>query len=363
MINWLSDKLDRISKLDSYVKPDKVHQSIKLDSNENFALDGEYIMKMASRAIANTDLREYPLEQYEEFYSKLSIYAGVDKRCLAAGNGSDQIIELLLSIFGKGQEATVFTPTFSYFINRCELHGIKLNKVPLNRDDNGLPEAEFLNKATHSDIVYICSPNNPTGNQFLEKKILTIIENLKDKLVMIDEAYVEFGNYNLSEQIAKYDNLVILRTLSKACGLAGARVGYLIANEKFAYAFRTSIQSPYPINSFSLAVASYALSDIDYLKQTVELVKRERERVFAALVKLKDIKVFRSNANFIFLASKGNYESILNTLKDDRIVVKAFGDINGLQGCLRVTIGTSKMNDRFLKSISKALDCVKTHKN
>ncbi len=355
MTNWLSSKLDRISKLDSYVKPEKVKQSIKLDSNENFALDSQFIMKMASRAVAQTDLREYPLEQYEEFYSQLSIYTGLDKRCLAAGNGSDQIIELLVSILGKDHEATVFTPTFSYFINRCQLHGIKLNKIPLNKDDNGLPEAEFLTKAKRSDIVYICSPNNPTGNQFLERQILKIIKELKDKLVLIDEAYVEFGNYSLAKHTAKCDNLVILRTLSKACGLAGARVGYLIANKKFAEAFRTSIQSPYPINSFSLTVATYALSDKDYLKQIVDLVKSERERVSGALVKLKGIKVFRSDANFIFIASEANYERILKTLKDDRIVVKAFGDLNGLRGCLRVTIGSCDMNDKFLKSIYKAV--------
>jgi len=355
MISWLSNKLDKISKLDSYIKPEKVEQSLKLDSNENFALDSRYIMDMASRALAHTDLREYPLEQYEEFYSQLSNYTGVDKRYLGAGNGSDQIIELLLSIFGKGQEATIFTPTFSYFINRCELHGIKLNKVRLNREDNDLPKSKFLDEATHSDIIYICSPNNPTGNQFVENQILKIVEELNDKLVLIDEAYVEFGNYSLAKQIAKFDNLVILRTLSKACGLAGARVGYLIANEKFANIFKTSIQSPYPINSFSLAVATIALSDKDYLKQTVELVKRERERVSGALLKLKGVKVFRSDANFVFIESNDNYEKILRSLKDDRIVVKAFGDINGLRGCLRVTIGTYEMNDRFLKSISKAV--------
>ena len=355
MTNWLSSKLDRISKLDSYLKPEKVKQSIKLDSNENFALDSQYIMKMASLAVAHTDLREYPLEQYEEFYSQLSSYTGLDPRYLGAGNGSDQIIELLLSIFGKGQEATVFTPTFSYFINRCELHGIKLNKVPLNKDDNGLPEADFLNQAAHSDIVYICSPNNPTGNQFAENQVLKIIEELKEKLVLIDEAYVEFGSYSLAKRVANYDNLIILRTLSKACGLAGARVGYLIANERFANTFRTSIQSPYPINSFSLAVATYALSDKTYLKQAVELVKKERERVSGALAKLRGITVFRSDANFVFLASEDNYGRILNTLKDDRIVVKGFGDVNGLRGCLRVTIGTSEMNDKFLKSIYKAV--------
>ncbi len=357
MINWLSSKLDRISQLDSYIKPEKVEHSIKLDSNENFALDSQYIMKMASLAVAQTDLREYPLEQYEEFYSQLSSYTGVDARYLGAGNGSDQIIELLLSTLGKDQEVTVFTPTFSYFINRCELHGIKLNKVPLNREDNGLPQEEFLNQAAHSDIVYICSPNNPTGNQFAENQILKILEEIKEKLILIDEAYVEFGNYSLAKRIADYDNLIILRTLSKACGLAGARVGYLIANERFANAFRTSIQSPYPINSFSLAVATYALSDKAYLKQTVQLVKSERERVSGALNKLRGITVFKSDANFIFLASEANYERILNTLKDDRIIVKRFGDVNGLRGCLRVTIGTKEMNDKFLKSIYKAFDC------
>ncbi|MGC1929006.1 MAG: histidinol-phosphate transaminase [Candidatus Nitrosopolaris sp.] len=355
MTNWLSERLDKICKLDTYVKPKRIKDSIKLDANENFALDSKFISEIALQAMKQTDLREYPLEQLEDLYRQLSNYSGVDKKYLGIGNGSDQIIELILSIFGKNQHASIFTPTFSYFINRCELHDIALDKVPLIRDDNGLPKFEFLKSATQSNIIYICSPNNPTGNQFDEGLVLEIIDALKDKLILVDEAYVEFANYNLAPHIAKYDNVVILRTLSKAFGLAGARIGYLIANEKFAEIFRTTIQSPYPLNSFSLAVATLVLSYERYVRQTVELIKRERERVFEELLDMNGIKVFRSDANFIFLESDDNYGKILSVLKKEGLSVKALGDLDGHRGCIRVTIGTSEMNDKFLKSISKAI--------
>jgi histidinol-phosphate aminotransferase len=354
MTNWLSDRLDKICKLDAYVKPERIKDSIKLDANENFALDSKFISKIALHAIKQTDLREYPLEQFEDLYRQLSNYSGVDKKYLGIGSGSDQIIELILSIFGRNQQASIFTPTFSYFINRCELHDIALDRVPLTEDAE-LPKLEFLKRAARSDIIYICSPNNPTGNQFGEKLVLEIIDTFKDKLILIDEAYVEFGNYNLAPHIAKYDNVVILRTLSKAFGLAGARIGYLIASEKFAEIFRTTIQSPYPLNSFSLAVATLALSYERYVRQTVELIKRERKRVFDELFEMNGIKVFRSDANFIFLESYDSYGRILSVLKKEGLSVKAFGDIDGHRGCIRVTIGTSEMNDKFLKSISKAI--------
>jgi histidinol-phosphate aminotransferase len=149
---------------------------------------------------------------------------------------------------------------------------------------------------------------------------------------------------------------VILRTLSKAFGLAGARIGYLVANERFAEIFRNTIQSPYPLNSFSLELASLALSCYDgYVKQTLDLVKRERKRVFDQLFKMNGIKVFKSNANFVFVELYDNYERILRVLNEDGVSVKAFGNINGYKGCIRVTIGTTEMNDKFLKSVSAAI--------
>lgn len=355
MTNWLSERLDKICKLDNYVKPTRIKDSIKLDANENFAINSKFISDIAIQAMNQTDLREYPLEQFDNLYTQLSNYLGVDKNYLGIGNGSDQIIELILSIFGKNQQASIFTPTFSYFINRCELHDIVLDRVPLIREDNDLPKLEFLKSAMESDIIYICSPNNPTGNQFREGLVLEIIDALKDKLILVDEAYVEFAKYSIARHVEQYDNVVILRTLSKAFGLAGARIGYLIANQRFAEVFRTTIQSPYPLNSFSLAVATLILSYEKYVRQIVELIKSERERVFDQLMHLNGIKVFRSDANFIFFESANNYGRILSVLRKEGLSVKALGDLDGHTGCIRVTIGTNDMNDKFLQSISKAI--------
>jgi histidinol-phosphate aminotransferase len=359
MTNWVSEKLDIICSFDKYTRTEKGNNSrdfLKLDANENFMLNKRFISQIALQAAKDTDLREYPLKQFEELYRQLAKYTGIDKKYLAVGNGSDQIIELILSTIGKGQRVNVFTPTFSYFINRCELHGLTVNRVSLNKKDNTLNKEEFLQTAKQCDIVYICSPNNPTGNQFDKQSILEIIEVLKDKLILIDEAYVEFANYSLTPYAsAKYDNVIILRTLSKAFGLAGARVGYFVSNKRFAEIFRSTIQSPYPLNTLSLTIAASVLSQSSYIKQTIKMIKAERKRVFDQLVRFNGIKVFHSDANFIFLESYEKYNTILKSLKKAKLVVKAFGDIDDRKGCIRVTIGTKNMNNKFLKSIENAV--------
>jgi histidinol-phosphate aminotransferase len=352
---WLSEKLEHLSKLDNYIRPERTKNSIKLDANENLVLNRNFISKIALQALKYTDLREYPIEQFGEIYKQLAKYLGISKKYLAIGNGSDQIIELILSIIGREKQATIFTPTFSYFINRCELHDVTVNRVPLNKTNNTLRKKEFLNNAKRSDIIYICSPNNPTGNQFDRRLVLEIIDILKDKLIVVDEAYVEFADYSLTSDIAKYNNIIILRTMSKAFGLAGARVGYLIANDKFAQLFRSIIQSPYPVNSLSLTIASKMLSNYSYIKNTIELIKNERKRVFDHLTNLKGIKVFNSNANFIFIETYDKYNAILKELEKQGIVVKRIGDIEGYRGCIRVTIGTEEMNDKFIKSVEEAI--------
>jgi len=355
MKNWLSEKLDKISKFDSYNRPEKNKGSLKLDANENFALKKKFILEIALRAAKGTDLREYPLDQFKEIYRQLAKYTGISKKYLAVGNGSDQIIELILSIVGKGHRVTLFTPTFSYFINRCRLHELTVDRVPLSRENNTLHKMEFLQSAKQSDIVYICSPNNPTGNQFDKQSILEIVDSLKDKLILLDEAYVEFADYSLTPIATKYDNVIVLRTLSKAFGLAGARVGYFVANERFAQIFRSSIQSPYPLNSLSLTIAGIVLSQYNYVNKTIKMIKEERTRVFDKLARIKGIKAFESDANFIFFESFNKYEAILKSLKKERLVVKAFGNIEGRKGCIRVTIGTKNTNDKFLESIEKAV--------
>jgi histidinol-phosphate aminotransferase len=351
--SWFSDNIKRIAWLDHYSKPEKVEGAIKLDSNENFALDRDFIAGIAAEAAKQVDLREYPLDQMDELYALLAKYAGVSAKCVAVGSGSDQIIEMLLSTLG-GRRATVFSPTFSYFINRCKLHGIKVYQVPL-KPDFTLDKKAFVKTAKRSDLIYICSPNNPTGNQIDRQQMIEVVDSLEDKLVLIDEAYVDFADYSLSHDAIKRSNVIVLRTLSKAFGLAGARVGYMVSNGKFVKIFKSIIQSPYPISTLSLAIASGVLADADQVKQTIRSVRSERERVFTRLSKIDGIKIFRSDANFIFIEAGKKYPAISKTLNSNEIVVKLLGNITNHKGCMRITIGTREMNDEYLKCIEQMI--------
>jgi histidinol-phosphate aminotransferase len=351
--SWLNENIKRIAWLDHYTKPEKAESAIKLDSNENFALDKDFVAGIVAEAAKQVDLREYPIGQMDELYARLATYTGVSVECVALGSGSDQIIELLLSTLGC-RHATVFSPTFSYFINRCKLHDIKVYQVPL-APDFALDKKAFVKAAKRSDLIYLCSPNNPTGNQLDRREMLEVIASLEDKLVLIDEAYVDFADYSLSDEAIKRNNVIVLRTLSKAFGLAGARVGYLVSNRKFVRIFRSIIQSPYPISTLSLATASSILADVDQVKQTIQSIRSERERVFARLSKIDGIKIFRSDANFFFMETGKNYQAISKILNSNGIVVKLLGNIANHKGCMRITIGTREMNDKYLKCIEQIL--------
>jgi histidinol-phosphate aminotransferase len=348
---WLSKRLLELSRLDAYIKPATNESVVKMDANENLALSSQFLNNIVSKSVSMTDLRYYPTEELEKFYEQLSRYLNMNKKNIAVSNGSDQIIESLLSTLGKRANVTIVEPTFSYFINRCKLHDISIESIPLNEIDNSIPLSSFMNSAKKSNIVYICSPNNPTGNQFDKETMLNIIESLNDKLIIVDEAYVEFGDYSLSQFVTKYDNLVVLRTMSKAFGLAGARIGYLISQEHLVEIFKTYIQSPYPINSLSLSVATSALSSCHYFLGIVQLIRQQRDKMFLTFSKLQGIKPFRSDANFIFFESFDRYKSIQEELSHESISIKALGNFCGYRGCYRVTVGTQEMNDRFIGSM------------
>lgn len=356
MQNWLEKRFNELVKIEAYIKPKK-NDGIKLDSNENLVLKSDFIRDIALKVSKEVDLREYPLQQVEDFYMALSQYTKISKKYLSIGNGSDQIIDLVLSIFGKKNRVTTFTPTFTYFVDRCKLYSVTVDKVPLQKEDNSLDKPEFIKSAKKSQIIYICSPNNPTGNQIEKGQLLEIINQLDDKLIIIDEAYVEFANYSIAANIIKKDNVIVLRTLSKAVGLAGARLGYCISNEKFTNIFKSVMQSPYPINTLSLCIGTEILKNSDYIKDVVKVIKKERECIYNHLKSTKNrIRVFKSDANFIFIQiiDIDKYNTILETLEKGKIRVKALGKIEGREGrYIRVTIGTKEMNDEFLKVLQK----------
>ena len=161
----------------------------------------------------------------------------------------------------------------------------------------------------------------------------------------------------MASSVAKHDNIIILRTLSKAFGLAGARVGYMIASENLAQIFRSRIQLPYYLSSLSLRIASLALARNNRVRKTIEIIKMERERIFENLSKVNGTKVFKSDSNFIFLeCCEKYYKQLMKQFEEERVSVRMLGNVDGRRGCLRVTVGTREMNSRFLKSVEMATD-------
>lgn len=352
MTDWLLKEMKNISMIEKYAVPPESNYS-KLDANENLVIDKDYLTKIALDSLKKIDLRKYPIDLYEQLYRKLSHYLEISEKSLILGSGSDQIIDLLLTLIGKGRRLTSIYPTFSYFKTRCQLHGIAFSEIMLSSINNALDTEKFIADAKKSHAIYLCSPNNPTGNQFDKSEILHILDALKKNLVIVDEAYVEFSKYSLTKYVNEYPNLVILRTFSKALGLAGARVGYMIANENLSGLFRNRIQLPYAVNSLSLAIAVSLISRPKKVKESISLIKHERDRLYQNLSKIKNINVYKSDANFLFIKCNTKYDRILDALENSKIIVKGLGNIKNYGNCVRVTVGTKKMNDKILSAIKE----------
>ncbi|HEX7178309.1 MAG TPA: histidinol-phosphate transaminase [Nitrososphaeraceae archaeon] len=354
MTNWFIDKIEKISQIEKYHRPLEVRLA-KLDANENLVLDNTFLIKFIQNIAKETDLRRYPISLYDDLYKKLGIYLKISASNIVLGNGSDQIIDLILATVGKNKKVSIFAPTFSYFQSRCKLHGIKIIQTPLRQSDNTFDKSEFLKNTSESQLAYICSPNNPTSNQFDQSLIHEILCKMNNTLVILDEAYVEFGKYSMIRYAERYPNLIILRTFSKAFGLAGARVGYMISSKKISRIFRENIQSPYPINSLSLAISIYTLSNIKFVLRSIRIIKEERRKLFHHLSKLKGIKTYESDANFIFVVFKRKYNRILRSLKDFQIVVKPFNNISGYGKCMRISISSPEINNNIIRVFNQEL--------
>ena len=349
MSKWVRSKISSLSRISGYQKPERYTNVLRMDTNENLALPKKFVARIMMEASSKTDPREYPTQQFDELRSRLSKYLNVPKECIAAGNGSDQILDLLLATFaGDGTTTVTVKPTFTFYKDRCNLHSVKMREVKLNNDFS-LDTKKLLSEIG-ARICYICSPNNPTGNQFDRQAMLDVIRSFNG-LVIVDEAYVEFADYSLKDHVRKYDNLIVLRTMSKAFGLAGARVGYMIANRKTAEIFVTTIQYPYAVSSLSLKAASIALSKLNYIKLVINQVKKERKRVYDSINAIDDVTAFRSDANFVLFEVGNRYKTVYRNLIRKGILVRDIGNIDGHRGCLRVTIGTKFMNDKFLQAL------------
>ena len=353
-MKWLQKKLKEYSKLKGYQKPEKHPNVLKLDSNENFAIDPAFSSELIEKAKQLSDVREYPLGRAEKLVETISGYIKVPVKMIGIGNGSDQIIDLLLANFVSDDTRVLTTdPTFGFFEERCKLYSIPTIKIPFSKNMT-LDLREFLSKGRKSDILYLDSPNNPTGFQFAKKDLQKLISEFEG-VVIIDEAYVEFADYSAVQLAKRKDNLIVIRTLSKAFGLAGLRLGYFVANKELVDVFSRVIQYPYPLNSIAIEAGILALAKSRHILDVANLVKKERGKVIQKLRKTRAFEVFDSNANFVLFDVKGGYRRFYTALLEQGILIRIIGKIGKHDGCLRVTIGTPQMNSKFLLAVRDLL--------
>ena len=347
---WFEKKVKELSNLKGYQKPEKQAETLKLDSNENFVINKQFQKEIIDNAKKISDVREYPLGRTEKLIESLSKYLKIPASMIGIGNGSDQILDLLLANFcNKKTRVLTSDPTFGFFEERCKLYSIPTIKIPFSRDMT-LDLEKFLEKSKNADLLYLDSPNNPTGFQFPKNDLQKLIKNFEGP-VIIDEAYGEFGEYSLSNMVKTQSNLIVVRTFSKEFGLAGLRLGYFISNKLFTDVFNRVIQYPYPLNSIAIESGILALQKSKQMKDASTIIKQERKRIIENLRKTNAFEVFDSKANFVLFDAKGAERRIYTALIEQGITIRKLGKIGKHQGCLRVTVGTKEMNSKFLLAI------------
>jgi histidinol-phosphate aminotransferase len=308
-------------------------------------------------------LNRYPDPLQGKLKAALSAKSGIAPDAIFAGNGSDEIIDLMIRAFCRpGLDTIIITPpTYGMYEVQARVHNIKVTEVPLLPgflpDEKGLEAAEATATAngTPAKLLFLCSPNNPTGNLIANETIARITANFSG-IVIVDEAYIDFsGTEGALPLVWEYSNMMVLRTFSKARGLAGARLGVGYSNS-FVTGLLNRIKLPYNVNSLTLDAGLRSLEAEDATKQQVSLIISERERVNNELKMMSGIiKVWPSDANFILMEVDTPKELYAYLLRCG-IVVRDRSSLQGCKGCLRLTIGTPPQNEALLSALKEFFD-------
>ncbi len=351
---WFGKKVKEFSSIGGYQKPELQQDSLKLDSNENYVISKQFQSDIISGAKKNSDVREYPLGGVERLIQMISKFTKIPSSMIGVGNGSDQILDIILSNFASKQTKVLTSnPTFGFFEERCKLYSIPMTALPFSNDMK-LDIKEFTKQSKNTDILYLDSPNNPTGFQFSKNDLQKLVKSF-DGLIIIDEAYADFSNYSLASMVKSQNNLVVVQTVSKSFGLAGLRLGYFMANKQFTEVFNKVLQYPYPLSTLTIESGILALEKPQQMKDAVQIIKQERTRIIENLKKYNTFEVFDSEANFVLFDAHGSYSRIYTALSEQGISIRKLGKIGKHGGCLRVTVGTKEMNSRFLLAIRDLL--------
>lgn len=320
---------------------------IKLNMNEMPYLPPREVIEAAQKGLSNLNRYANPkdLELLREF---LADYSGVSKKNIILSAGSDPLLREIIHVFSRERKVIMVNPSFFPTVQRAKEFVTKLIKIQLRPPEFNLDADVITNEINEPSLVIIDNPNNPTGKILIDREMAKTILDNKNALLVVDEAYHEFSGVTFADMVEEHPNLSVVRTLDKAFGLAGARIGYLIAGEDFLDAFSTFYAF---LPQSSLYSAMEAVKDPSYTKKNIELTIKERKRVSKELEKI-GFQVYPSITNFLLI--KTNIPSVARELKDKGILVFDLSN-QWLPGYIRVSMGTPKENNIFLSSMKEIL--------
>ncbi len=289
-----------------------------------------------------------------ELRERLAEYAGWRADGVLVGNGSNEIIQALMTVFlGPGKRLVIPSPTFTVYRLIGTVLGAEVEQVPLKPDYTFDCDALESAVLARGDMAVICSPNNPTGALYPLERIVALLEKT-DAPVIVDEAYFEFSCVTAKDLLAKYDNLVVLRTFSKAFSLAGLRVGYGMMDPSLALEVDKA-KLPYNINFFSIAAALMLLDNKDELSESVRRIVAEREPLVSAMNEIDGVTAYPSRSNFILFETPYAPKSIFEGILADGILIRDVSSYPMLGKALRVSVSTADDNRRFLDSLARVI--------
>jgi len=315
--------------------------SVFLDANEN-----------SFGSPIEENFNRYPDPLQLKIKQRLSLIKGVPPRNIFIGNGSDEAIDILFRAFCRPGIDNVITvpPTYGMYQVSANINDVEVRKVNLNAAFQLDMEkiAETIDNNTR--IIFICSPNNPTGNSIDRDDIQTLLANFSG-LVVVDEAYINYSRQKtFIQELTEYSNLVVLQTLSKAWGLAGLRVGMAFASEEIIEVFN-KVKPPYNINEASQQLVFKALDNIEQVNNWIRQTVKEREALIAQLGSLDYVhKVYPSDANFLLVKMEDPLY-IYQSLVEQEIIVRDRSKVELCEGCLRITVGTPEENKTLLSAL------------
>jgi histidinol-phosphate aminotransferase len=337
------ENIKRLTPYSSARKEFSGAAQIFLDANEN-----------SFGSPLETDYNRYPDPLQSKIKEKVAAINYVKPSEIFIGNGSDEAIDLLFRIFcePKKDNVLICPPTYGMYQVSAEINDVEIKRANLTAEFQlDFPAIENAIDA-NTKLLFICSPNNPTGNSLARQQILDLAKKFNG-LVIVDEAYIHFSSKkSLLSEINNLPNLVVLQTFSKAWGLAGLRVGLAFANAEIIDYFNKT-KPPYNISEIAQNAILDALENAEKVEKTIDEIILEREKLIKNLRDLSIVtNIYPTDANFV-LVETTDAEGIYKFLLDEKIVVRNRNNVELCEGCLRITIGTPEENENLVKSLVK----------